>query len=235
MGGSGVRRTSRVQLTVTAIFLLAVLASAVLGRSGGDAYRFLIGDLDPLLVTSTVATLGALALRTLVAVGWFDLATPSGRIGWVAPALGAALTVPVILVDLAGGFPADMNVPFPESLLFYPSIALVAESALHLVPLALVAVLWRRTTDDVHRTRLVAMGVAALIEPVLQVAWGSDTSPAWANAYVGFHLLVFNVAALAIFRRSGFIAFYGFRLGYYLVWHVTWGYLRLPLLFQHGT
>lgn len=229
------RRTSRVHLTVTAIFLSAVLASAVLDRNAGDAYRFLIGDLDPLLVTATVAALGALSLRRLVAVGWFRLAATGSRSGWLAPVVGAALTLPVILVDLAGGFPADMNVPFPESLLFYPSIALVAESALHLTPLALGATVWKWTTAHAHRSRLLAMGVSALIEPVLQVAWGSDTSPAWANAYVGFHLLVFNVVALAIFQRAGFVALYGFRLGYYLVWHVTWGYLRLPLLFQHGT
>jgi hypothetical protein len=56
-------------------------------------------------------------------------------------------------------------------------------------------------------------------------------SPTWANAYVGIHLLAFNVVALEVFRRSGFVALYAFRVGYYLVWHIVWGYFRLPLLF----
>ena len=220
---------------VAAIFLSAVAASAVLSWNGGDSYRFLFGDLDPLLVTATIAALGAFALRRLVAIDWFEAGASSRRSVLRALGLGAALTLPVILADLAGGFPADMNVRFPESLLFYPSIALVAESVFHLVPLAMVAALWHWTTVDAKRARLTAMGVAALIEPVLQVVWGSEMSPTWANAYVGAQLLVFNVVGLEIFRRSGFVALYAFRLGYYLIWHITWGYLRLPLLFEAGT
>ena len=222
-------------VAVAAIFLLAVAASAVLSWTGGDSYRILFGDLDPLLVTATIAALGAFALHRLAALEWFEAGASSRRSILSATGLGAALTIPVILVDLAGGFPAGMNVRFPESLLFYPSIALVAESAFHLVPLAMVAALWRWTTVDAKRARLTAMGVAALIEPVLQVVWGSEMSPTWANAYVGAQLLVFNVVGLEIFRRSGFVALYAFRLGYYLIWHITWGYLRLPLLFEAGT
>lgn len=217
-----------------AIFLFAVAASAVLTWSDGSVYRFLLGDLNPLLVTAAAAILGAVALQCLAVLGWFPAGGASGRSVALASVLGAALTVPVIVVDLMGGFPAELNVRFPESLLFYPSIAVVAEAAFHLVPLALLATVWRWISLELPRARLFAIGIAALIEPVLQVVWGSDMSPTWANVYVGIHLLVFNVAALEIFRRSGFVALYGFRLGYYLVWHITWGYFRLPLLFGNG-
>ena len=216
------------------IFLFAVTASAVLGWSDPGVYRFLFGDLDPLLVTTANAILGAVALRSLVVLRWFRTEPDHPRGVILAAVLGAALTVPVILVDLFGGFAADMNVRYPESLLFYPSIALVAESALHLVPLALVATVWRWTSIELSRARTFAIGIAAIVEPMLQVAWGSDRSPAWANAYVGVHLLIFNVVGLAIFRRWGFVALYGFRVGYYLVWHIAWGYARLPLLFEGG-
>ncbi len=220
---------------VAAIFLAAVAASAVLSQSGRDVYLFLFGDLNPLLVTATIAGLGAFSLHRLVAMDWFEPGASSGRSVLSAMGLGAALTIPVILVDFAGGFPADMNVRFPESLLFYPSIALVAESTFHLLPLALVATVWRRTKVEKSRARLTAIGVAALIEPVLQVVWGSEMSPAWANTCVGIQLLVFNVVGLEIFRRAGFVALYAFRLGYYLIWHISWGYLRLPLLFEAAT
>ncbi|NNF39355.1 MAG: hypothetical protein HKN71_11860 [Gemmatimonadetes bacterium] len=207
-------------------------AAAVLGRSDADVYVFLFGGLDPLLTTAAAALLGALALRQLARLEWFRAGATSGHGVLMAAVVGAALTVPVIVVDLLGGFPAEMNVRFPASLLFYPSIAVVAESAFHLVPLALVATAWSWTKLDRSRARLLAIAIAALIEPALQVFWGSAQSPSWANAYVGLHLLVFNVIALEIFRRSGFVALYGFRVGYYLVWHVTWGYFRLPLLFE---
>jgi hypothetical protein len=214
-----------------AIFLVAAAASVVLDRLEPGVYRFLLGDLHPVLVTATAALLGWLALRWLTTVGWFDAGAPDGRTVAFAAAFGAALTAPVIVVDLLGGFPPGMNVGFPASLLFYPSIAVVAESTFHLVPLALAATAWKRTRLERSHALLFGMAVAALVEPVLQVAWGSETSPTWANAYVGFHLLVFNVAALAMFRRWGFIALCAFRVGYYAIWHVLWGHLRLSLLF----
>ena len=221
-----------VGMAAAAVFLAALAASAVLSRSSGNVYRFLFDDLDPLLVTAAAAVLGVAALRHLALLGWFQAAAASGRRLVLASVLGATLTIPVIVVDLFGGFPADMNVRFPESLLFYPSIAVVAESAFHLVPLALIATAWRWTSLDLSRTRLFSIGIAALIEPTLQVVWGSAMSPAWANACVGIHLLVFNVVALEIFRRSGFVALYAFRVGYYVIWHIVWGYVRLPLLFD---
>ena len=235
---SGRRRTSEPEprsaplgAAAAAVLLFAVAASAVLTWIDGSVYRFLFGDLDPLLATAAAAFLGAVALRRLSALDWFQAGATSSRSVVLASLLGAVLTIPVIVVDFFGGFAAEMNVRFPESLLFYPSIALVATSAFYLVPLGLMATIWRRTSVELSRARFIAIGIAALIEPALQVLWGSDMSPTWANAYVGIHLLAFNVVALEIFRRSGFVALYAFRVGYYLVWHVAWGYFRLPLLF----
>jgi len=217
--------------TAAAIFVAATAAAAMLARADEGVYSFLIGGVDPFLLTVVIASLGALALRLLVRYGWYGAGARSARSLWVALGVGACLTIPVIVIDGMGGFLADMNVPAPASLLFYPSIALVAESTFHLVPIALVAFLWKRTRFELTRTRLFAMGAAAVIEPFLQVVWGVGHSPLWVNAYVGAHLLAFNVIALVFFRYSGFVALYAFRLGYYLVWHVAWGHLRLGLLF----
>lgn len=234
VGQVGRSESARVGVAAAAIFLFAVAASAVLSWANGNVYRFLFGELNPLMVTAAAAFLGVAALQRLARLGWFQAEGASGRSVALTSVLGAVLTVPVIVVDLFGGFPAELNARFPASILFYPSIAVVAESAFHLVPLALMATMWRWTSLELSRARLFAIGIAALIEPVLQVVWGSEMSPTWANTYVGIHLLVFNLVALVIFRRSGFVALYTFRVGYYFIWHITWGYFRLPLLFEGG-
>lgn len=216
------------------VFLGAVMAAALLTWTGSDAYRFLVGDRDPLLVTAGIALLGALSLRTLVRGDWFPLADGTARDLLVVMGLGALLTAPAIVVDLFGAFPRDLNVTLPAALLFYPSIALVAEAAFHIIPLAVLAHLWRLTSLRPTPALYVALGVAALTEPAFQVVMSLGHSPTWASAYVGLHLLLFSVFALAVFRRFGFLALYLFRVGYYLVWHVAWGHVRLTLLFGRG-
>ena len=42
----------------------------------------------------------------------------------------------------------------------------------------------------------------------------SKPSSAWED----HHLI-----SLELFRRSGFLALYALRLGYYLIWHIAWG------------
>jgi len=71
----------------------------------------------------------------------------------------------------------------------------------------------------------------ALIEPALQVVWGSEQSPMWASTYVAFHVFAINLVGLHLFRRFGFFSAYAFRASYYTVWHIIWGYLRPGLLF----
>ena len=79
-------------------------------------------------------------------------------------------------------------------------------------------------------TRALAIGAVALIEPMLQVAFFADQSSLGTNVFLGLYVLAFNLVALEIFRRSGFLALYALRLGYYFIWHIAWGHLRLPLL-----
>ena len=151
------------------------------------------------------------------------------------PAAGLAtlLAVPVIVVDLFGGFSRDINVPPPQSLLFYPLMALVAEFVFHVIPLGTVSVLavGHLPNGGVPRARSAALVFVSMIEPVLQVVWGAGHSPGWANAYVGAHVLIINLLGLYLFARYDFFSMYFFRAAYYLLWHITWGALRLPFLF----
>ena len=51
------------------------------------------------------------------------------------------------------------------------------------------------------------------------------------TAFVTVHVLAINAVGLWLFRRYDFVTMFGFRLMYYLVWHVLWGALRLDVLF----
>ena len=139
----------------------------------------------------------------------------------MAPALLFALVA--IATDLAHPFPADINARFPQSLLFYPAIAVIAETAFHLVPLALVFGLTRRAAP--------AILAAALVEPAFQLSAGWSGPAHWSDIVTGLNILCISLLQLTLFRRHGFAAMIGFRLTYYLCWHILWGEARLALLF----
>ena len=137
---------------------------------------------------------------------------------------GAVLAVPPILIDLAIPFPRDINVAPPGSFLFYPAIALVAEVALHLLPLAVLAV-------AISRGRVSAWMFlpVVLVEPALQAFFSID---AGLQSWLVFgNVSLISAAQIWIFRKYGFSAMFGLRLSFYFFWHVLWGTLRLHLLF----
>jgi hypothetical protein len=205
----------------------SVAVAATLELSGSTAYHFLVGDLSATAMTSLVCASGALSLRYLERRGWFSFGDATRAQYAKIVALGMVLAVPVVVVDLFGGFPEGINVRAPESLAFYPAIAVVAEMVFHVVPLALVA----RVIRESKEAPRAALAVAALGEPTLQVLWGAGQSPSWANAYVGVHLLAFNAVEIVVLRRFGFLPTYAFRVAYYAIWHLAWGHARLTLLF----
>lgn len=220
------------------LWFIAVCVGAAGGAlalelSGSRAFRPYFGTLSPVGTTAAVAGLGALALVYLRSRGWsFGRAVSAAGLS-KAVALAAALAIPVITIDLLGAFPRDLNVPAPQSFLFYPVIALVAECVFHAVPVALLWLLFQPLSRRLERPGVLWGGVAlaAFIEPFLQAVWAAPDSPGWATAYVSVHVLIINLVLLYFFRRFGFLAAYGFRTLYYLVWHVAWGALRLPMLF----
>ena len=205
----------------------SVVVAAGFELSGSGAYRFLFGELSATLITLVTCALGGLSLVHLDRRGWFSWGDAERMQYAKIVALGLVLPLPVILVDLVGGFPADINLRSPDALAFYPAIAVVAQMVFHVIPLAVASLAWRAS----ERAPRLALVIAVLIEPVLQVIWGAEQSPAWANAYVGIHLLAFNVVEVMIFRRFGFLPMYVFRFAYYVVWHIGWGHARLTLLF----
>lgn len=228
----GPRGRGRTHLALASLWGAAVVAAYVLDRSGSEAFAPYFGAWNPTLTVALLAIPAVASLLYLDRGGWFLVRAPDRR-GWIpAFLIATALVGPVVLVDVAGGFGEDINVLLPDALLFYPSIAVVAETVFHVLPLAVLLLLLKpfRTTASRDSIRWACVLIASLPEPVFQVVNASG-SPAWATAYVGLHLLVFNVAALVLFRRFDFFTMYSFRFFYYLEWHVIWGFLRLRLLF----
>lgn len=227
-GGVGLR-------SLAAVYAAAIAGAGVLQLTGSPAFGPYFGPISPVGGTALVAALGFAALRFLTAMDTVRLDRPdAGAARFVTPAaMATALAVPVVLADLAGGFPPDINVLPPQGFLFYPVIAVVAETVFHLLPLALLMFVGSRLLPRAGGDRLLtaALLLVALPEPVFQVLAGAGRGPAWADAYVGVQLVVFNLLAVLWLRRFGFFAMLSFRLVYYLWWHLAWGALRLRILF----
>lgn len=218
----------------------AIVAAGLLTLDDPTVFQRYFGNVNPVAATAAVVLFGVAALTILDSRGRFAI----HRTGEVRSSLGSSaliaslLVIPVVVVDVLGGFPEALNVAAPQSLLFYPLMALIAEMVFHAVPLLVLlgvgaSVLLRGSAGPTTRVRVLwcCIVIAAAIEPVAQVVWGSASSPRWANTYVGVHIFVFNLIALSIFKRRDFLSTYAFRVIYYLEWHVLWGFARLHLLF----
>ncbi len=128
-------------------------------------------------------------------------------------------------------YPADINAPFPHSLLFYPTIGFIVEIVFHLLPVAASIFAISRFTKLPKNTVVwISIIVAASLEPLYQM-WFSSHDSLITLIYTGIHVFLFSLVQLLIFKRFGFISMYCFRLVFYAIWHVAWGAIRLDLLF----
>jgi hypothetical protein len=135
----------------------------------------------------------------------------------------AAFTDSAQIMAEAANVPS-INVPFPESILFYSGGAIVVEAVYRLILITLP--LWL-TANVVLRKRgqAAVFWVLALLTSALE--------PAGLVGFLAGHpalMLVMAVGGFGInlfeaylFRRHGFLAPLAFRLAYYLVWHITGG------------
>ena len=202
----------------------------VLGASGRADFERFLGPLSPVLTVAAAGVVGMGALWFLEGRGFWQAALRSRAFRGLAIATVAVIpfAAVAIAVDVVVGFPQDINVGWPEAWLFYPAIAMVAETAFHLLPLA--GLVWVTRTRfvgrDLDRRTWGIIIPVALVEPAAQVALGS-TLPAFAMP----HVFLIGVVQLILLRRYGYLSMIWFRVFYYLLWHVLWGEARLALLF----
>jgi hypothetical protein len=180
--------------------------------------------LSPTVFLLLIGSAGFLALWHLRLSGFFQPSNDFGLTGAaIVVALASVLALPAILIDFFSPFPKSLNVVLPDGLLFYPAIGLVAQTVCFVVPAAMVFGLTRHLA--------VTIITVALVETAFQVAFGMSEALSARDFLVAAQLFGISVVQVVLFRRHGFLVMFGFRLVYYLHWHILWGHLRLGLLF----
>jgi hypothetical protein len=212
------------------------IAGLALSLYLGDRYIFqrFLGNTDPLITISFIILLSIILLSFFLSQRWFKIYSNTSPKQLLLPfSLAVPLAAGIILVDYKVLFPEDLNILFPESLLFYPAIAYVAEVIFHLLPLSLLIILATSLFKeaDHNSTIWLCILIVALLEPVFQTVGFLGKYPSWAVVYVFLHVLAINLIQLGLFKRYDFISMYAFRVVYYILWHIIWGRIRLELLF----
>ena len=222
-------------ITLLAFTATIMLLTGILHFSGSMAFNRFIGKLHPLLFALLIVALGVAGLSLLVGRGWFSICKQRNIKGII---YGSGLALPfgvvIIMVDLQAVLPEDINILFPDSLLFYPLMGFAAEILFHVVPLAIVLLVLTFFFKQLPDKTIiwVSILIVAAIEPAYQIFSGfSEEVRLWVTVYVGLHIFAINILQLAVFRRFDFISMLTFRLTYYALWHIGWGYFRLQLLY----
>jgi hypothetical protein len=143
-------------------------------------FRRFIGEANTMAVVMSVSALGGGLLSVLVIRDGFWIARQAVGRGVLRSVGYAALFGAVIIVaDLAMLHPADINVPFPYSVLFCPVIGFMAEVVFHLLPLCLLltVVSARGMRDRSEATVWGCLILVALLEPAFQVWTAASGMP----------------------------------------------------------
>lgn len=223
MNISAVVVTQRTAYLLVAV--MAVVSAACLEMFGTMNIQPVLGSL-PLLPVTIAAALVGLPISTLLERRGLSPGEPvriTAEAVAVVMVLGGLLALPPIAIDIAIGFPRDMNMPLPDGLFFYPGIAIVAEAVFHLIPLAILALLVPKRWPVPWLILPVVF-----VEPVFQLMFVSGS--ALMSALVFGNVALVSAAQLWLFRRYGFVAMICLRLAFYLVWHILWGTARLSVL-----
>lgn len=217
------------------------LSIGVIGLTGiGYFYNNLLfqrflGRINPLIAILFIIFLGVVLLSFLLSQGWFAIYGKENVKGLLrCSCLATLFGLIAILVDyLTGVFPADLNILFPESLLFYPVMGFIVEILFHVLPITLILIILTLLSKKItNKIIWVSIFAVSLLEPVFQTILGfSGEYHLGTVLYVGLYVFLINLSQLMIFKRYDFISMYSFRLVYYILWHIVWGYMRLKLLF----
>ncbi|HEY6972619.1 MAG TPA: hypothetical protein VJA94_25650 [Candidatus Angelobacter sp.] len=219
--------------------VLIGLSIAVIGLTAfafflnNRCFSLYFGTINPLIAITLIVLLAALSLSVLVSRGWFSICKETNHKGlWFSAVVAVPFALVVVLIDLKAPLAKDINVQFPESLLFYPAIGYVAEIIFHVLPLTALLIFLTSLPIKITVNQVLwpCVVIASLLEPVYQ-ARSLAGYPLWIAIYVVFHVFLFNLVQLYIFERYDFVSMYCCRLTYYALWHVIWGSIRLRLLF----
>jgi hypothetical protein len=212
------------------VFVLTLILNYV---DPSPFYRFL-GDIDPIILLLFTFFLGFWGLAYLISrthLAIYKKHYPKDF--FLILSIALIFGVEVILADLwLVDYAADINIFFPKSLLFYPAIGYIVEVIFHIIPIScfvfVLSLFKRFSTTQIVWTSLIAV---AIVEPLYQV-WFLSQDSLMTVIYTGIHVFLFSLTQVLIFKRFDFVSMYFFRLVFYLIWHILWGYYRLELFFN---
>ena len=220
------RAIDRNQLKALGILVLLVLGGVVLlSYPNGSLFQPFLGGIHPFVAIGL--------LSFLLSKRWFTIYREHALKSMLPYVVFTLLfTTVAILIDINVMYPEDMNIPFPESLLFYPVIAFLVEIIFHVLPLTLlfISATFVFSKPNFRKLVLSCILLVALFEPTYQIIF-TNALPIWATVVVYLNLFLFNITQLFVFKKYGFMCMYTLRILYYSIWHVIWGVLRLELLF----
>jgi len=218
-----------------AISLAVIICTGILYFNNKLIYQPFFGQINPIMGIVVISLLGFILLTYLLARGWFAIYQVQNLQGLAfAAALATLLALIMILFDSRIVLPEDVNRPFPDSLLFYPTIGFVAEIVFHVLPLTLLLFLLTTLFKGLTFEQLIwpCVFIVALLEPIFQTSFSLSEGYPWtAVIFIALHNFLFNFIQLTLFKQYDFVTMYSFRLVYYLLWHIIWGVIRLQLLF----
>ena len=215
------------------IALFIAILTGILYVRNAFLFQAFFGKLNPLLAVFIVILIGTALSVFLLSRGWFVVYKGEFKGFLVAAGLAALPGLVIILIDLKAIFPADTNRPFPDSLFFYPIFGFVVEVIFHMLPLALLLFMLTSIFKfNFGKVIWPCILMVALLEPIFQTVLGfSRPYPTWVTVCVFVNILLINLFQLSIFKRYDFVSMFSFRLVYYAIWHIGWGYMRLKLPF----
>jgi hypothetical protein len=191
-------------------FQFLVIVALSIGALGlvffSDAHIFLrfFGGINPLLAFGLICFLGIAFLSFLLSQGWFAIYKQENLIGqFRTSALALIFGLNAILLDLMIVFPADMNIPFPASLLFYPAIDFFVQILFHVLPLTVLLVTLSSIFKNVCQEKLIwiCIFIVSPLEPIYHMLDMNSlgTHSLWAVALVGLHVFLINFFRVVYF------------------------------------
>jgi len=224
------------QFLIYAIIFIAVILCTVLVRTRNrNIFTTHLGTVNPLVSITIISMVGFVCFNILIKKDWFAVFQAENRGGYgIAAILSIVFCFEAIVLDLVFRFPKDMNILFPNSILYYPIVGFVVNILFHVIIVTIVmGLLWLIAPHvKVEKTIWIAILLTALVEPVYQMIFGVKANGwTWLVVLTGIHVMLINLAQLFLFRRYDFVSIYAMRLMFYLLWHIVWGMVRLNVLF----
>jgi len=215
------------------IYLIILGLTVILELFENNFFKRFIGELNPIAAILISGILGGLLLFFLLLKKWFAICKKENLKKAISYSWLVVLFVSVsIIIDWNITYPKEMNIPFPEALLFYPVIGFFVEVIFHVLPITMLLILTTSifTKTSVNKLIWISILIVSAFEPTYQVFF-MDFSPIWSMIVLWVNLFLFNLTQLIIFKQFDFVSMFLFRIIYYILWHVIWGYFRLEILF----